>query len=574
MAMKELKPNQRATKKSKSDWLQKVRENTGKSVSGQSDFLIEDEILFKALGPVWTLVLKEAILKQAVNILAITSKSARKTAIVKFIQHYLLARHKWLQAKDLRRTKDVSSTELIKAHLSAISFWANEYGLPWIQETITQSATAMFFVRDPKRKDNQKIEFSSFDAMKAVGGFTSPYVLHWEELVDPDSKGQAPDRDTFLYTYNLVNDKNKENFIAQGHGEYLFPTHWFTMNRWDTDHPLIEFAEEHCPWEPVKQWMLEDPVENSAFMHFVDEANHPWEALNKTLIVYMNKLSNHILIQNEEWKERQLKLIATGIPEHLGTVLGDVFEGTKQSLNAYHYTRRDKVAREIFLKDYAPYVNKIYISIDLDFSRQIRIRPKYAASKPFVGGAQKRLIREKPYSLKCDGVSKDGAKTEFYLKQTNALLERILKQIREEMPHIRRIHLLFDDKKAQWVGRFNYSDMANPMWFANKVDFDQKWPIKDRPKTFDEAQDTGFLIDIEHPSNEILHKYLKKVIIDETTHSKTKMKIKKRLEKDRDEMVDDMNADEYPIYLERANMALNNRATRILGGNIWTETDD
>lgn len=393
---KELRWTEQGTVKAKNAWQDKLRKKTGRETNG-NDFLIEDEILFKALGPYWGQVLKEAIKVGARNILAITSKSLRKTAIVKFIVHYLMARHQWLQAMDLRRTKDQSSTSLIQAHLDALKFWAEEYNVPWLRETIQQASFSMYFIRDPKRKDNQKIEFSSFEAMKKVGGFTKPYVFHWEELVDPDSKGQAPTKEEFMYVYDLVNQKNEENFLSAGQKLNQFPTQFFTMNRWDTDHPLIEFAEEHAPWEPVKQWMLEDPENNNFFMHYVDTPNEGWEDLDKTLIVYGSKLANHILVENEDWKAKQLRLIATGEPQKLGTVLGDVFEGTSSSYNAYHYSRSDTITRDEFKKDYAKYATKAYISIDLDFSRQIRIRPKYSLTKekPMTGVKMHRLIRDK-----------------------------------------------------------------------------------------------------------------------------------------------------------------------------------
>lgn len=554
----------------KDDWAAKLKKHTGQAIDG-NDFYIADEILYEALGPYWGQVLKKAIEVGAKNILAITSKSLRKTAIVKFIQHYLLSRHAWLQAMDLRRTKEQSSSGLMQAHLDALKYWAMEYNVPWLRETIQQASFKMYFIRDKGRKDNQEISFSSFEAMKKVGGFTHPYVFHWEELVDPDSKGQAPTKEEFMYVYDLVDQKNQENFLAAGQELNKFPTHFFTMNRWDTEHPLIEFAEEHAPWEQVKEWMLEDPENNNFFMHYVEETNEGWGDLDKTLIIYGSKLANHLLVKNEEWKQKQLKLIETRDPQKLGTVLGDVFEGTSNSLNAYHYTKTTTITRDEFKEDYAKHVNKVYVSIDLDFSRQIRIRPKYSASKVVMGDGVpvkvRRLIREKAYAIKCDGVSVDGAKTELYLKQTVRKLELIWKQIREDMPHIRRMYLLFDDNQAQWVGRFNFGDIRNPFWHANKVDFSKQWKIVNRPKDMDEAQDTGFIVDIEDPTNVNLHSYLKKVVIDE---SNKKSKTRQRLEKDRDMMVDDMNSDEYPLYLERGNLLLNNKATRMLGGkNEW-----
>lgn len=570
--MKEQKAGKKITAKAKSEWIDKLKKNTGQTTNG-TDFLIPEETLEKALGPYWYQVLKEAERVGAINVLAITSKSLRKTAVVKFIQHYLLAKHEWLNTMDLRRTKDLSSSVLIQSHIDAMSYWATEYGVPWLREVIQQAAYQMYFVRDKKRKDNQELEFSSFDAMRKVGGFTKPYIFHWEELVDPDSKGSAPDKDAFFYTYNLVKGKNRENFLAKSKMRVYntTPTHWFTMNRWDTDHPLIQFAETHAPWEQVKTWMLDDPENNNFFMHYVEKAEEGWESLNKTLIVYGSKLANHLMVQDEDWKSEQLALIESKDPQALGTVLGDVFEGTATSLNAYHYTRKDTVTREEFIKHYSKHVTKAYISVDLDFSRQIRIRPKYAVSKSadVFGNKIHRLVRDRAYAIKCGGVSKDGALTEMYFKQTKAMMEKICKQIREEMPHLSRVFILFDDKKAQWVGRFNFGDAKNPFWSANKVTFDQIWKIKERPKTMDEAQDTGFMVDIEHATNENLHKYLKRIIINESKVSK------QRLEKDRDEMVDDMNADEYPLFLEKGKMAMNNKTTRVLGGNnVWTRSDN
>lgn len=571
---KEAAYNKQDTKAAKANWNKKLRGATGRGSKG-NDFLITDEILFDALGPVWTEVLKKAIEVGATNILAITSKSLRKTAIVKFVQHYLLSRHQWLDAQDLRRTKDQSSSVLIKSHLDALTFWATEYNLPWLREVIQQASFKMYFVRDKKRKDNQEIEFSSFEAMRKIGGFTKAYVFHWEELVDPDSKGQAPTIDEFMYTYNLVREKNEENFRAKGQMDVYrnTPTNFFTMNRWDTDHPLVEFAERHAPWQPVKEWMLEDPENNNFFMHYVDEVGEEDEfyGLGKTLIVYGSKLANHIFAKDEEWKRKQISLIETGVPSILGTVLGDVFEGTTSVEKAYHYNTVNTVSRDEFKESYAKNATKAYISIDLDFSRQIRIRPKYLVSKQFVGGNISRFIRDRAYRIKCNGVSSDGASTEFYFQETKKKLMEICKQIREEMPHLTRVHLLFDDKKAQWVGRFNFGDAKNPYWIARKVDFDQKWRIYERPKTMDLAQDTGFMVDIEHETNDNLHKYLKNVIIDKGSQTNDKkIQKKKRLEKDRDAMVDDMNSDEYPLYLERASMALNIKATRLLSGeNKW-----
>lgn len=168
---KELKWTEQGTVKAKNAWQDKLRKKTGRETNG-NDFLIEDEILFKALGPYWGQVLKEAIKVGARNILAITSKSLRKTAIVKFIQHYLIARHQWLQAMDLRRTKDQSANILIQAHLDALKFWAEEYNVPWLRETIQQASFSMYFIRDPKRKDNQKIEKKKVKNLKR-------YIILW-----------------------------------------------------------------------------------------------------------------------------------------------------------------------------------------------------------------------------------------------------------------------------------------------------------------------------------------------------------------------------------------------------------
>lgn len=549
----------------------KIRKATGKG-GGTNDFLIEDEILFKALGPVWTYILKEAIRVGARNILGITAKSTRKTGIVKFIQHYLLARHKWLQAKDLRRTKELSNNVLTQSHLDAMKHWAEEYGLPWLRTTITQGAGKLFFVRDKKSKNNQTIEFSSFDGIASEGGFTKPYVFHWEELVDPDSKGKAPSKDQFMYVYDLVNGKNEENFIANGQKLNEFPTHWFTMNRWDTDHPLIEFAEEHAPWEAVKEWMLEDPENNNTYIHFVDQPKPGWEKLDKTMIVYMSKLANHIFCKDEVWKEKQLRLIAAGNPQDLGTVLGDAYEGVDTSLKSYHYSRADSITREEFKTDYAKYATFARIVIDLDFSRQIRIRPKYTLTKTINGVAIHRLIRDRAYSVPCNGVSVDGHKTEVYFQNTLKLLVKLCDGIRKEMPQIKNVIIIIDDKKAQWVSRLNYGAGHNPFWTARKVDFDQKWPIWMRPKLIDSAQDTGFIIDIKDESNDELHRSYHKSLLDEGATITKKRKKKPRVEKDRDKNVDDWNADEYGIYLEKMKLLINDRATYLLGGNnIWKQ---
>ena len=456
--MKEMKYDKQHTKKAKELWLKKLKLNTGQSIDG-NDFFIPREVLVEALGPYWIQVFDKAIELGATNILAITSKSTRKTAIVKFIQHYLLAHNNWLQAKDLRRTKELSSAVLMNSHEDALRFWAAEYNLPWIRDVITRGAGKMYFVRDKKRKDNQEIEFSSFDGIAKEGGFTKALITHWEELVDPNSKGSAPTKDEFLYTYDLINSKNEENFLSRGQKYNQFPTNYFTMNRWDKDHPLIRYAELHAPWQPVKEWMLEDPLNNNFYMQYVEKSEEGWEDLDKTLIIYASKLSNHILIKNEEWKQKQLDLIETGDQQKLGIVLGDVFDGIDKNDNTYTWNEFDVK----FHKELPNTPISMTVSIDKDKNEEVPLTIK--TLHKFEDNLTLMKYGKPVYAvitnqMKYNPASKKTWNAEIYY----AIIKKQLLEAKKKSP-TKTMNVFLDDDQKLWIDRFN----LDPEIINNKI---------------------------------------------------------------------------------------------------------
>lgn len=518
--MKEANYNKRDTKKAKEAWLDKVKKNTGQSVDG-NNFFIPREVLENALGPYWTKVLDYAIEVGAKNVLAITSKSLRKTAVVKFIQHYLLAHNSWLQLKDLRRTKELSSSELMQAHLDVVKFWATEYNVPWMRDVLTQASGKMYFVRDKRRKDNQEINFGSFDSIAKEGGFTKPFVFHWEELVDPDSKGQAPTRDEFMYVYDLVSAKNEENFMAHGQEIDAFPMHWFTMNRWDKEHPLIEFAEEHVPWEPVKQWMLEDPENNNFFMEYIDKAKEGWEDLDKTLIVHGSKLANHILVKNEKWKQKQLDLIASGDPQKLGTVLGDVFEGTSQADYTYTWDAEDVIFHENLPN------TPIAISIGIDKDKNEEIPLTMKSLHKFDTADVIAKFKRPVYSvitqeMEFNPSTKKSWNAEYYY-------QIIKKQV---LSYGSKFIVLLDDDQRLWIDRFNNDqDIKNAKIAFAMAKKHGYWNIDYRVEYGENSIASGFESFLDNPNLRYFINEMKSIKNNPNTGIRDERKGKNKLNK-------------------------------------------
>lgn len=573
------------TKKAQNAWQARLEAETGVSSVGTPFETFTLEKMYAICGELWEEVIRygESRNLEVKNIVAIMGKDTRKTTVFVIFMWFIMSYYDKINGFLLRDTIDKATTQMRMQLRKSAALIANEYGIEGFQEYAKESSDGFYLVRDKDSKANQKIELLSFDSIIELGGFTTsngfPAVFIYDELQNPNSAHkEIQSKEEFLANYKFIDSKNEGIEISTDYElPKWMPRHYFLSNRYVGDHPLNLFAEEHFPYyshqdengnevKGVRDWMLEDPLNNNFVVHYVgdDNVKPEWEDFSKTLIVYGSKLSNHILRKSEEWTKKQLALIERGNEEDLAVIIGDLYEGYENGDNAYSYSRKEKITREVFEKEYAPYAEGITIAVDLDFSRQIRIRPKYHLKKNKGGVNIYRTIREKAYMIKCNGVSDDGFITEQYFKSTVAHLKDICDYIRKTMPQIPKVKIIMDDKKAQWVGRFNFGDAQNRFWSAMKVNFDQKWHIALRPQVMDEMQDTGFIIDIEDYSNNIFHEKIKNVKIKEGSNPK------KREEKDRDEFIDDINADEYGIYFEQTKMAYNNRATRLLGGkNDW-----
>ena len=450
---KELAYNKQGTKKAQDAWQKKLRENTGQS-NDDTSFEILESAIKKAVGEKWWSVLtwmRNHPDQQVDNILALMAKSTRKTKIVKFWQHYLLSTSKWLHAYDLRRTKELSKDKLIGEHMDALVMWSAEYDTPWIRDVIQKGSSKMFFVRDKKRKDNQEIAFGSFDGLKGEGGFTKPYIFHWEELVDPDSIGSAPSWETFKYVLNLVNSKNEENFLSAGIDWDKFGAkNFFTMNRWDTSHPLVEFAEAHAPWEPVKELFLDDLVENNFFVHYVGEPKEGWEEMANTLIVYGTKFSNHLLIKNENWLKKQLKYVESGSAYHLGVILGDIFEGDDSKNKLMSFKEQD-----VYFHHQLPNTPvQMNIGIDIDANEEVPLVVK--TLHKFDSGSVILKYGKPVYAIITNKVYLNPSTKKGWnsVKYNNIIRNQLLNESVSNPSIIKTISTHIDDDKKMWIHPF------------------------------------------------------------------------------------------------------------------------
>lgn len=521
------------------------------------------------------------------NIVAITGKDTRKTTVFVIFIWFLMVEYPWLNAFMLRDTLDKAVSEMRKQLRKGVMLATNEYDIDLSSYT-AESNDGFYLVRDNMEKNNQKIELMSFDKMVEIGGFTTnngyPAICLYDELQNPQSAHKEIMTDNqWLANYKFVNEKLRALEIAtKKELPKWVPRNIFTSNRYVGVYPLNTFAELHLPYydqideetgkevKGVKSWMLEDPLNNNfIFQYFGKEDMKPgWEDMWGTVIVYASKLSNDILRADKEWEAEQLRLIERGNEDDLARVIGDLFEGYEGMEQTYFYTRKEEIDLDTFKQKYAKHVDKVRISVDLDYSRQIVLSAKYDCRKDIFANNQVatiyRLIRDKIVKIKCNGVDDNGRRTAIYLKQLWKAIVKYCVEINKLMPHIKKIRIIIDDKKANVVKDFNFGQYKNKFWVASKVNFDQKWKIMKRPKVIDDMQDSGFIIDIKHPTNKELHMAYKGSIIDPNK------KKKQRLEKANDPTIDLINVDEYGVYDSITRMAFNNRSTRLLGGkNEW-----
>ena len=536
--MKQQRANSKRSKIQQKDDFQKYLSSSTGMSNGDNDFNIDKEAIKKIYGEDWYEIFHWNELhpdEQVNNIIMITAKSVRKTKLVKFKEHTMLAEHKWLEAYDLRRTKDQSMNALVKEHMDTLNLWANEYDTPWMRDVITKASNKMYFVRDKKRKDNQEINFSSFEAMASLGGFTRPNIFHWEELVDPDSKGKAPSKEEFLYVYDLVNSKNKENFLAFGKNvKDIGASHYFTMNRWDDNHPLIEFAEEVAPWVPVKEWMMEDLEKNNIFAKYVDKAPEGWEELNRSLIVYASKFSNSLLSKNEEWKQKQLDLVATGSQKQLGMVLGDTFEGDFNANKTYSF-------KEFYTHKSLPKTpNRLSIGIDKDKNEEIVLTPKYLLKFDDYKTQLKyrktvyASIRGKQVVLPANKKTWNG---EVYYNLTK---QKILEMVKVNIREIKEVIVYLDDDQKLWIDRFNLDeDMRRERISFVLAKKHGLWGIRERTDYMEQEIPRGFESSLD--GNLYLLAEYTRCNNSDSTNMRDEKKGRNKLNK--------INSDEYSSYV-------------------------
>lgn len=509
------------------------------------------------------------------NIVAITGKDTRKTTVFTMFMWWLMNRFDKLNAFVLRDTILKSQSQMRMQLRKSATISENEYGISGLLDNIQESTDGVYLVRDKFSKQNQKVEMLSFDSIIELGGFTTnngyPAIFIYDELQNPNSiNKEMITKQQFLANYKFISSKNRATEIATGYKiPKWIPRNIFLSNRYIGKYPLNEFAETFLPFydvekedgsitEGVRTWMLKDPMENNFICKYVsqDEAdNEGWTELGKTMIVYASKLSNHILRLDKEWEEEQRKLIARGNSEDLAVIIGDLFEGYISARNTYFYTRKEKVDENKFIESYASGIKNVFLCLDLDFSRQIVLNAKYY----YENGNEFKVFRDKFDTIKCNGVSKDGAKTEMYLRQTYEAIVMYCVRIKKLMPHIKEVRIIMDDKKAQWVGRFNVGEYANNFWKAQKVDFDQIWKITQRPIDIDFLQDNGVVVDISHPSIDRFHRYIENSFAEPKSSGDNKI-IYKRIEKANDETIDFINVDEYGLYnaITKANIMVYN----------------
>lgn len=496
------------------------------------------------------------------NLIAITGKDTRKTTVWIIFKWWLMNRYPYLNGFLLRDTIVKAKSQMRMQLIKAASLIDKEYGITGFEKFIYDGSEGLFLVRDKISKTNQKVELLSFDSIVELGGFTTnnggPAIFIYDELQNPNSKNKdIISKDQFIANYKFIADKNEGIEISTNQilPSYI-PRHYFLSNRYIDNHPLNLFAEEHLPFydyedangnlvKGVKSWMLEDPLNNNFICMFITKENvrKGWEDLADTCLVYASKFSNMILRANKEWEQKQINLIARGREEDLAVIIGDLFEGYESERPTYFYTRKEKISQENFTYKVAPFVEKVFLCMDLDFSRQIVMSAKYITNE----NGSTKIYRDKIVVIKCDGVSPDGAKTEAYLSRTYNEVIKYCVRIKNLIPKTNKVSILMDDKKAQWVGRFNQGVYANNFYTASKITFDQTWPIAERPKDIDFLQDTGSIVDIEHPSLDALHRYMSGSF-SEPVSSKSGKITYKRIEKANDGTIDFINQDEYPMY--------------------------
>ncbi|NQZ29595.1 MAG: hypothetical protein HRT98_04390 [Mycoplasmatales bacterium] len=585
--------DQQHTKKAKSNWKKRMASATGIDPEALDfDFDYED---LKLICDIWYEVLTFGKGKEEIedieikNIVAIMGKDTRKTTVWMIILWFLLYEYEWLNGFVLRDTIDKAANDMKLQIRKAADLITNEYNTPGFSEATQEAGTAFFFVRDKERRDNQKIELVSFDSIVQKGGFTTnngkPAIFVYDELQNPNSKNKEPiSKATFLANYKFIDKKNNGIEITTGNKlPKWMARHIFLSNRYVSGHPLNEFSELHFPFydsindngdikRGVKTWMLKDPEKNNFIVSLIteDKIKEGWEDFKNTLIVYGGPLSNILLTKDKDWKKDALAKIRRGKSEDLAYFIGDLYEGYENGDKAYHYTRKDKIDRNVFHTDYAPYATHVSIGIDIDYNRQIRIRPKYFCKKSvFLESKLKevfkyRAVREKASKITCNGISRDGAKTERYYQETLNKIIEITKYINKWMPNVKVIKILFDEPFANWSGRINAHLRKDKKWIAYKVDFKQAWPIKKRPAVIDEMQDTGFLIDIDDFTNTALHNIYQITMLDPKAQDKV------RYEYSKDPNIDDINSDEYPLREAQVDCFNNILTTNKLGGkNEW-----
>ena len=529
------------------------------------------------------------------NIVAIMGKDTRKTTVWTIFLWFLMKEYPYLNGFLLRDTIDKATSQLKMQVRKSAELVNNEYGIKGFQDKVMEAGNDFYLVRDKNSKSNQKIELLSFDKIISLGGFTTnngkSAVFIYDELQNPNSAGgNIINQKQFIANYKFIEKKNrgieittKEELVKKGLDimPKWIPRHIFLSNRYVGSHPLNLFAEAHLPYydhdvngkleKGVRSWMLEDPLNNNFIGKYFGKKDMQkgWEDLWGTMIIYGGPLCNELLRMDKEWEEEQMFLIERGLQEDLAYIIGDLFEGHDNSDKAYFYNRKDKITEDEFKANYAPYVEAVRIAVDVDYSRQIVMGAKYRAKK-FKDAKDYgkipiwRTIRDKFEKIKCYGEDETGRNTEMYIKQLYSKILEYCMRIHKLMPHIKKVKLIID--KNAIPARFNFGEYQNPFWIAHNAKFKLLWKIVDRPGEIDTMQDTGYVIDIEHPSIEELHQAYQFAKTVETTEKKDAQ----RMERANDPLIDIMNTDEYGLYDDKTFHAHNNFATKKLGGkNDW-----
>lgn len=483
------------TAKQKKELLNRMGKSGGSDLEDAS-FIITNEELKIIVGDEWYAVLmwiEEHPDKPVVNIFATTSKSARKSIVFAAFLIYLLGKHPWLQGAAARATKDMSSTELITVFQNVRRFLYDEYKIAWATpEIITESKDGIYLIRDRKRKDNQRIPFTSFEELVTKGGFTDTTAFFWEELVDNKFKKKPPTKEDFLDDYNFIATKNKENFITRGKDYYAFPTHFFALNRWDTNHPIIQFQEDHIKWQRVKEWMLVDLVKNNFFVYYVEKANPGWKGFDHSLIVYASKFSNHLLTGNANWLREQKELVAEGKQRNLGIILGDVFEGNVKTNNTYGFGKTF-VHKKLPIAPFA-----VTYGTDRDIHDEIVITPKYLLKFDDIRTLEKykrpviAAIAGPQRILKMKGMNLDDTSRAIMIK---TWLKRSFLDLQKNspVPKGKKAVSYLDDDQSVTVADFNIDkDLKKELIVFAKAKKHGSWGIHERQDYMEDARMTGF----------------------------------------------------------------------------------